>query len=78
LDKEIKIPYISIFFLDKTIEFLMRKIFILIIFILDLIMFWVHDKFLNGLDDKDESSRPDNLVRLVRPDNPNRLCWPRN
>jgi len=39
LDKEIKIPYISISCLDKTIEFLVRKKFILTIFILGLIMF---------------------------------------
>jgi len=41
-------------------------------FILGLIMFWVHEKFGNGLDDLDGSGRPDDSIG---PRNPNRLGW---
>jgi len=30
-------------------------------------MFWVHDKFENGLDDPNRSDRPDDLVGMIRP-----------
>ena len=44
-------------------------------------MFWVHDKFGNGLDDPDGLGRPENPNRLGRPDDPNKpdgpyLMWP--